>query len=153
MKRPIITFLLILIHFGLIGQSHKYEPIDKLGWEMTNFSIPDKLTEMDTGNVNYLLTINDKGKVKNVEVLSNTFDLKMEKLWRRMIKKLEFTRTDDNASLKKKYKGTLLITREPCNKPVENAPQSSRRPHQNWLMGCASHTTLRTGLVQGGSCK
>jgi len=121
MKRPLIIFLLIGIHFVLIGQSNKYETIDKLGWEMTNFSPPGNLTETDTGDVNYLLTINDEGKVIGVKMLHSTFDRKIEKRWRRMVKKLELTRTDENTVLKK-YTGILSITREPCTPAVKSDP-------------------------------
>jgi Ni,Fe-hydrogenase III large subunit len=116
MKRPIIVFLLIGIHSVLVSQSNKYEPIDKLGWEMTNFTIPDKLAETDTGDVNYLLTLNDDGKVKAVKILHNTFSTKTEKSLRRMVRKLEFISTDEKAALKK-HQGTLSITREPYNPP------------------------------------
>jgi hypothetical protein len=91
-----------------------YVPIDKAGWTMTNFSEPDNLIETDSGEVKYLLTLNKKGRVKNIKILTNTFSNVAETKWRGEVKKTIFLRQSTDRDTK--YKGTLLIERERCNK-------------------------------------
>lgn len=114
--KNIIILILTVIPTLLIGQSKNYnfEPIDKLGWMMTNFSEPENITELDSGQVKYLLTLNKKGQVKKVEVLSSTFRTESETAWRKEIKKLIFTRQKPQQG-QLEYKGTLFIESRHCN--------------------------------------
>lgn len=113
MKKKLIIFFLILSNVSL-GQNKNidYEPIDKAGWAMTNFFEPVDLTETDTGEVKYLLTLNKKGQVKNIEVLTNTFSKEAETKWRNEVKKTIFLRQKTGGQIN--YKGALVIERERC---------------------------------------
>lgn len=119
----LLALLLAFPGCDLAAQDLHYPPIDALGWKMTAFTVPDQLTELDTGTVNYLVTLDHKGQVTSLKILNNTFDANAEKLWRAAIKKSGFTRTVRSDSGKKKYRGTMLITRAHCNQPVGTADQ------------------------------
>lgn len=93
------------------------ESIDKLGWEATNVSMPEKLTDADIGEVTYLLTLNKKGKVKNINALKNTFTRETEKRWRETVRDIKFSRATETEGVKPQYRGTFFISRERCNKP------------------------------------
>jgi len=82
---------------------------------MEDFSLPDRLTDVDTGSVSYLLTLNHAGKIKHIEILNNSFNTTTEKLFRQAVRKSIFTRRRDSSALEIAHKGTLLITRDPCN--------------------------------------
>jgi hypothetical protein len=122
MKNKLIIFFLTIISNVALGQNKNmdYETIDKAGWTMTNFSEPTNLTETDSGEVKYLLTLNKKGIVKNIEVLANTFGKEAETKWRREVKKAIFLRQKTDGQIN--YKGTLLIERERCNKSEVETP-------------------------------
>jgi hypothetical protein len=116
MKSTLVIFVLTSISTIALAQNKNmdFEPIDKAGWTMTNFSQPENLTETDIGEVKYLLTLNKKGHVKNIEVLTNTFNREAERKWRAQVKKTMFSREKTDSHTK--YTGTLLIARERCEK-------------------------------------
>ncbi|MEX2231608.1 MAG: hypothetical protein WD824_05585 [Cyclobacteriaceae bacterium] len=123
MKAPIITIFLILIYCSLAGQDPGHQPLDKLGWDVINFSIPEDLTELDTGRVNYLLNLSHEGQIRHIELLENSFDSRVEKLWQVAIKKSAFKRSGENSTIEKKHKGTFFISRAHCNQPVGTPEQ------------------------------
>lgn len=98
----------------LLGQGNEqYLPINKIGWDMTNFLEPENLTESDSGEVNYLLTISKNGKIKDVRVLSNSFSKETEIKWRNAVRKLILIRQSSHIRTVG-YKGTLQISRRRC---------------------------------------
>jgi hypothetical protein len=119
MKGFVIVLMVTGCQTFVAAQNKNYQPIDKLGWEMVNFSTPDKLTDSDSGSVKYLLTVNSKGKVTHIKLMNNTFPRGAEKLWRKMTKDLQFRRSEDLLQTKARYEGTLEISREPCYKERE----------------------------------
>lgn len=120
MKNTLVIFLLTTISNVVLGQNKNmdYEPIDKAGWTMTNFSEPANLTEIDIGEIKYLLTLNKKGHVKNIKVLTNSFSKEAETKWRSEVKKTIFLRQKTDGQIN--YKGTLLIERERCSTVPSN---------------------------------
>jgi hypothetical protein len=113
MKTLCTAVILIVCHLMLRAQDATYLPVDQQGWEMTNFSVPENLDVKDSGAVNYLLTVNARGKVTNVKAIASSLPSETEKRWRTMTRKLKFQRADGVP--KKKFKGTLNITFAPCD--------------------------------------
>jgi hypothetical protein len=102
------------------GQDRDFPTIDELGWQITDLSEPPDLKDTDIGAANYLVTLNENGKVKKIEVLTSTFSRKLEKLWKKQIVAGRFIRLRDLPAKEKEYRGTLVVTREMCNKDPDN---------------------------------
>ncbi len=123
MIRPILILALLFMHGSISAQRAQYQRLDQLGWEFIDFQVPDHLTELDTGKVNYLVTVNGKGKVRDVKLLQNTLPRHAEKMFRALVGKSLFRNTGGSVAANKKVKGTLLITRSRCNQPVATGGQ------------------------------
>jgi hypothetical protein len=113
MRTSIAAALLIFLALPVQSQTGGYKTLGELGWNMTNFSMPDQLTEIDTGYVDYLVTLSRKGKVTRLKILRSSFGDETEKLWRQSIIKSSFTPRDGREP--RKYKGTLSIERAYCS--------------------------------------
>lgn len=126
MKRPIAVLLILLTPWQGMSQSKSHKTLDELGWEMVNLSIPEKLTDLDTGTVTYLVKINDAGTVLRMKTLENTFDASVERLWRRAVMNSTFRNTAVTTPMGKRITGTTSITREYCNPPTPAEPLSPK---------------------------
>jgi hypothetical protein len=123
MKTALLAFLFLQCAGSIIAQNSQHEQIGKLEWDIKDFTPINNLTELDTGSVNYILTLNRAGKIKRIEILSNTFATNIEQQWRNYLKKSTFTKSPETELSKVKYKGTFLISRARCNNPVGTVEQ------------------------------
>jgi len=114
MKCIAATVLFFFVYSTAVGQSLKYQPLNELGWEMANFTIPDGLTELDTGAVTFLLTINGSGDILSVQTLADTFSAGTRKLWKRSIKSATFKKADISAPTGRRVVGMVTISRDYC---------------------------------------
>ena len=123
MKIFLVILASVFLPPGVAAQDSYHPPLEEAGWEMRDFTVPDQLTELDTGAVQYLVTLNGQGKVTHLKVLSNTFDAAAEKQWRRALKQCAFTNTSGLEQPKKRIRGTTMITRNYCSQPVGTPDQ------------------------------
>jgi N-acetylmuramoyl-L-alanine amidase CwlA len=110
-------FLISVVSVGFFACQNnvvKFKPINEVGWSAPGISIPANLTESDSGQVKYLITLTADGEVKEIKVLSNTFNHDAETKWRNELMKIRFTKNE--LELKNlRYVGTYTIERERCN--------------------------------------
>jgi hypothetical protein len=109
MKRMIFAAFALAPHFLMAQAIPVYESLDKLGWKLINFEQPEKITELDSGRITYLITLNKNGYVKEVEIISNTFRESAEKDWIKIVERFTFEQQNPPEQPRRKYKGTLLI--------------------------------------------
>jgi hypothetical protein len=122
MRTSIISFVFVFCCLVLRAQEMQHKTLHELGWDVINFKIP-ALTELDTGHVNYLITLNRKGEVEQLEIMSNSFAEKAEKLWQESISRSSFIRRNSAAGAVG-YKGSFKIDREYCHdEPVGTKEQ------------------------------
>lgn len=109
--RLLITLFVVISSQTLIAQKHK--PIDQVGWEMPEISMPENLSPADSGTVNYLLKIDKSGKIKDVKIISNSFNEEVESGFRNQLKDITLTKKkSDQGSTS--YKGTFEISLKQC---------------------------------------
>jgi hypothetical protein len=109
----IILVFFFLWSAALAQNSRKLEAINQVGWEISNFSSPGNLSAEDSGEVTYLITLTDAGRLKNIRVLSSTFSKRAERIWRRQVRKVVFTRNTTSEMISNQ--GTFHIKAAPCN--------------------------------------
>lgn len=115
MIRPILVLALLAAHGMVPAQTTQYQPLNDLGWEIIDFQLPGGLTELDTGKVNYLVTISGKGKVRDVKVLETTLPRHGEKIFRAAVGRSLFRNTGAGAPPGKTIKGTVSMARAWCH--------------------------------------
>lgn len=116
MKTFLISIGLSFIFTHALSQEADYPSLDEAGWYIINLEEPQGLKDTDVGAVNYLITLNEKGKIKSIRILTSTFTNRAERSWRKKILSAEFIKIKDIKTPGGKIRGTLLITRDTCNK-------------------------------------
>jgi|GEM_PF-3075525 len=106
----LLIALFLIVSPGLLIAQKTYEPIDKIGWELPEISVPKSFTPLDSGTVNYLLSITKSGKIKGVRIISNTFSKEAESKLRAEVKGMSLTKRE----VKVGYKGTFQISLVTC---------------------------------------
>jgi hypothetical protein len=119
MRTFLLLTLLLFLPQLIRAQDRRYPTMDEVGWQINDFAEPNDLSDSDIGELIYLLTLDEAGKVKKIKVIANTFRKKTEKLWRKKVRESTFTRTKKSVPGHAVYQGTLLITRETCDKDPE----------------------------------
>lgn len=122
MIRPILVLALLAAHGMVPAQSIEYQSLDDLGWEIIDFQFPGDLTELDTGKVNYLVTISDEGKVRDVNVLETTMPRRAEKIFRAIVGRSLFRNTGARVAPGETIKGTVFLERVWCHPDAGTAP-------------------------------
>lgn len=115
MKALLAAILLLRVPSQGNSQGNEYKSLDELGWQMADFSIPEGMTDLDTGAVTYLVTINDTGNVLRVRILGTTCNPQAEKKWRRTLKDCSFINAAVTRPTGKRIAGTMTINRRHCN--------------------------------------
>lgn len=118
MKAPLISIGLCFLIVYAFAQDSLYPSLEEKGWHVTALEEPPDLKDTDVGAITYLVTIHRNGNVKSIKVLSSTFNVRAEKLWRKKVLDAKFICTKEDTPATGKILGTLLITREACNKEV-----------------------------------
>jgi hypothetical protein len=118
MKKQLMVFCLCFFLVTAHAQNSEYPTIDQLGWHITTIAEPEKLKESDVGSVVYLITLNNEGRVQKLKVLSTTFSTRVERAWRKQIKRSTFINVARSERQSDTIEGTLLVTRDGCNKEL-----------------------------------
>lgn len=113
MTKSLIALFLVILPGLLIAQNH-YKPIDSVGWELPEFSIPENFNpSLDSGAVTYLVAISKTGTIKKISMLSNTFNHDAESKLRDQVKNATLVRKESDSKTIR-YKGTLEISIMAC---------------------------------------
>lgn len=111
MKLLIALFLITIP--GLLIAQKSYEPIDKIGWELPDFTELQGFEQSDLGSVTYLIVLNKSGQIKKVRTLSNTLNDQTELKVRNQLSGLTLAKKkpwDGHLG----YKGRLQIDMGSC---------------------------------------
>lgn len=93
--------------------------MDELGWQIVELQEPSDLKDSDVGEIHYLITVTEDGRVRSIQVLSNSFSSRTERLWRRKLAKARFVMLKEKVPGKSRYTGTMVINREMCSRDLE----------------------------------